>query len=167
MKKAFTMIELVFVIVILGILASLAVPKLVATKDDARVTKAVANLKIHIDRVAAYYTAHNGTFEDIAGNRPDSGDVNFLAMVGLEFKNSGNDFYLDNYATISSDEFLWYQCLTPKAESDGGMITFTKKPYTNIYDQYKSFCSLLFTHPAVKEWMENGIKIGGSAIFKE
>lgn len=35
MKKAFTMIELIIVIVILGILASVAIPKFVNLKDDA------------------------------------------------------------------------------------------------------------------------------------
>jgi len=39
-KKAFTMIEIIFVIVIIGILASVAVPKLAATRDDAEITKA-------------------------------------------------------------------------------------------------------------------------------
>ena len=39
-KSAFTMIELVFVIVILGILASVAIPRLAATRDDAELTKA-------------------------------------------------------------------------------------------------------------------------------
>lgn len=37
--KAFTMIELVFVIVVLGILAGIAVPKLAATRDDATIAK--------------------------------------------------------------------------------------------------------------------------------
>ncbi|SFV63385.1 Type II secretion envelope pseudopilin protein (PulG,guides folded protein to PulD in outer membrane) [hydrothermal vent metagenome] len=40
MTKAFTMVELVFAIVIIGILASVAVPKLAATRDDAEITSA-------------------------------------------------------------------------------------------------------------------------------
>ncbi len=39
MKKAFTMIELVFVIVILGILGSVAISKMAVTRDDAQITK--------------------------------------------------------------------------------------------------------------------------------
>lgn len=38
-RNAFTMIELVFVIVILGILAAIAIPKLGSTVDDAQVAK--------------------------------------------------------------------------------------------------------------------------------
>ncbi len=48
MKKAFTMIELVFVIVVLGILATIALPRFNATRDDAIITKAktiVANVR--------------------------------------------------------------------------------------------------------------------------
>ena len=39
-KKAFSLIELVFVIVIIGILASVAIPRLAATRDDAEITNA-------------------------------------------------------------------------------------------------------------------------------
>ena len=39
-KLAFTMIELIFVIVVIGILASVAIPRLAATRDDAEITKA-------------------------------------------------------------------------------------------------------------------------------
>ena len=38
-KYAFTMIEMVFVIVVLGILAAIAIPRLAATRIDAQITK--------------------------------------------------------------------------------------------------------------------------------
>ena len=38
-RTAFTMIELVFVIVVLGILAAIAIPKFAATRDDAQIAK--------------------------------------------------------------------------------------------------------------------------------
>jgi len=45
MKSAFTMIELIFVIVILGLLSAIAIPKMMATKQDAQIVKEVTNAK--------------------------------------------------------------------------------------------------------------------------
>ncbi|MDY6187608.1 MAG: type II secretion system protein [Campylobacter sp.] len=55
MKKGFTMIELIFVIVILGILASVAVPRLAATREDAEISAAVANVRTLISDASSYY----------------------------------------------------------------------------------------------------------------
>nr|WP_321317351.1 type II secretion system protein [uncultured Campylobacter sp.] len=60
MKKGFTMIELIFVIVILGILASVAIPRLAATREDAEISTAVANLRTLVSDASAYYTAKGG-----------------------------------------------------------------------------------------------------------
>lgn len=44
MKKAFTMVELVFVIVALGILAMVALPRLASSKEDAEITRVKAEI---------------------------------------------------------------------------------------------------------------------------
>ena len=43
-RNAFTMIELIFVIVVLGILAAVAIPKFSATRDDALIAKGRADI---------------------------------------------------------------------------------------------------------------------------
>ena len=69
MKKGFTMIELIFVIVILGILASVAIPRLAATRTDAEIAATVANLRTLLNDVASYYTVKgefgNAKWKDI------------------------------------------------------------------------------------------------------
>ena len=64
MKYAFTMIELVFIIVIIGILAAVAIPKLAATRDDAIVASVASQIGVAVSDIAQYATARGKTEDD-------------------------------------------------------------------------------------------------------
>ena len=86
MKKGFTMIELIFVIVILGILASVAIPRLAATREDAEISTTIANLRALISEVSSYYVGH-GTFSP-GGT---SANWNQVTNVLLSTPNAANE----------------------------------------------------------------------------
>lgn len=74
-KKGFTMVELIFVIVILGILAAVVIPKLAATRDDAEIAKFAQNLSTLITDIASYRTSQ-GKYETKISDMTNVGIIN-------------------------------------------------------------------------------------------
>ncbi len=87
-RKGFTLIELLIVVVIIGILAAIAIPKFAATKDKAK----VASLKADIHNAE---TAEEAYFSDHA----KYGNLNKLTNANMISLSSGNTMTLATNAS--------------------------------------------------------------------
>ncbi len=69
-RNAFTMLELVFVIVVIGILSAVAIPKFAATRDDAVIAKARTTIAALRSGIATERQKNilQGKFDDINGS---------------------------------------------------------------------------------------------------
>ena len=90
------MIELIFVIVILAILAAVAIPKLNATRDDAEISKGASNLSILIMDLSSYYTS-KGEFSSLA---------KWKDLTGVKLLSDKDGSSIDNTTLLSDDVFL-------------------------------------------------------------
>ena len=78
MKKAFTMVELIFVIVVLGILAMVALPRLVSSKEDAE----IARVKAEIAAIRSAIQTYRGA--NLLSQKPGSGYPDDLKAETIE-----------------------------------------------------------------------------------
>jgi len=82
--QAFTMVELIFVIVIIGILAAVAVPKLAATRDDAYGAICTENSQRILIEITASYARNGYTkFSDLGIGSISSMSTNVTVGNGI------------------------------------------------------------------------------------
>lgn len=117
-RKGFTLIELLIVVVIIGILAAIAIPKFAATKDKSKLASVRSDLRNVMTAQEAYYIDYTTYTSTLNSNifRPSQG--NTAAMVGT----SGSFTATVTNASISAG-FTQCQVTVGTGTSTDGVIT--------------------------------------------
>lgn len=103
------MIELIFVIVIIGILAAVAIPKLAATRDDAEASTCVHEVGQLIQEISASYTKlGNATFkttgiEEMTNITVNDAGTKGILEAGTVSPDTGINYECDNISIVSID----------------------------------------------------------------
>jgi len=116
-QSAFTMIELVFVIVVLGILSAVAIPKFAATRTDAQISKGRADVSsirsgIITDRqsklikgITNYIQAGDGTYvvNSVTYNELDKGTSLFAGVLTYGIEDSTDSGHWNRTALVDEN----------------------------------------------------------------
>jgi general secretion pathway protein G len=99
-RQAFTMIELVFVIVIIGVLSSIAIPKFAANRADAEIAKAKSVVSAVRNAISSERQKRilRGDFNDI------------FRLTGSNAAGAAIFDYFDNNATLTILDYPPYAC---------------------------------------------------------
>jgi len=153
-KKAFTMIELVFVIVIIGILAAVAIPKLAATRDDAKISAIIAHARKTLGDFQSYYTSQGNTLwrnAKITSATDVPLETTCGNLVNSSTELSPNTFVLchDNIICVSFETI------------DEGNLTITDGT-----DTTDVICEAVKSDPAVIAISNKTYKLGGETVVR-
>ncbi|MDO2409623.1 type II secretion system protein [Campylobacter magnus] len=153
MKKGFTMIELIFVIVILGILASVAIPRLAGTREDAEISATIANLRTLLSDASSYHVA-KGNFD--GAKWKDFTNVHLKKADGNAIDAAADAVGGQTYLAVGGKNCLQV----------GIMETTTSAffAFMPIPDNDDPLCASVLASTPVKQLLDSGIVTGDAPL---
>jgi prepilin-type N-terminal cleavage/methylation domain-containing protein len=122
-KSGFTLLEIIIVIIIVGVLASLALPRFFNTIEYSRSTEALNSigiLKRGADRCALAVQATTGTANSY-------GACNTFTLLGIEDPTAAPD---SNFSYNINWASPWYVITAAREGNANAVITFSYNPLT-------------------------------------
>lgn len=101
MKKGFTMVELLVVLLIVGILAAVAVPMYLANTQRAKASEAVATMGLVRQAERDYFVNHNTYFSF------SSGSLTALPPVGAGVNTTVSQYFSNDAFTVDTNTTTW------------------------------------------------------------
>jgi type II secretory pathway pseudopilin PulG len=147
------MIELIFVIVIIGILAAVAIPKLSATRDDAKISNIVANTRTLVGDLAAFYTAQGQAVWD--NNATITTATNVNVKTAADCSTDANTTLPQGVYSLCNDTEACVNFTT----GAGGTLTVASAGGTS------TVCAAVVGDPAVKDLL-GAHKFGGIGVVR-
>ena len=154
MKKAFTMIELIFVIVIIGILAAVAIPRLATTRDDAVISTIISNARVAITDFQDDYTSQGNSIWN-------SGSINSvttaLLTTSCDTPIEANTSISPNTFELCHDDIV---CISLETTEVGHLIV------TDGTDTTDMICQAVKEDPAIRTISNKTYILGGQTISR-
>jgi general secretion pathway protein G len=125
------MIELIFVIVIIGILAAVAIPKLAATRDDAAATTCVHEIGQFMGEVTATYTKVGATNFETRGLSRMTNTPTAVTTGNNGFTNAADDAFGDGAFEYQCGEASPVVTFEYTAAANGNPATIVVTPDTD------------------------------------
>ncbi|PLX82630.1 MAG: type II secretion system protein GspG [Desulfuromonas sp.] len=124
-QRGFTLIEILVVVVILGILAGIVVPKLLDRPDEARRTKAAVQIK-SIEEAVSLFKLDNGFYPtteqglDALVTKPERGRIPKRYRDGGYLKKIPSDPWENKYIYLSPGIHSEYDVISYGADGEPG-----------------------------------------------
>jgi len=154
MKKAFTMIELIFVIVIIGIIAAVAIPKLAATRDDAAISAIVSNARVAIGDFESFYTSQGNT---VWNNQSISKVTKALLETSCNTPVEANTSISPNTFVLCHNDVV---CISFETTTEGHLIV------TDGTETTEMICEYVKSDNAIRNVSNKKYVLGGQTVSR-
>jgi len=127
------MIELVLVIVVIGILAAVAIPKLMVIRNDAQSSVLAGQIKAGTSELVSFYTSQGGevNFSKIK----NSSQISFNELIQKGWAKVLDD----NNAVVYSDRVKKVGCLIYKTDGKQIEVEGNKSNHSTLCEALKKF----------------------------